>query len=108
MEGDGSGATPGAADNMIRSVRAPYKWATEREYVANNPAAGIAAVNTALKGGAVPRTPDNLLKFKKKHPPGTTAHLGLTLQAFTACRVVYAIRFGRDQEVTRSGQTWLD
>jgi len=105
---DAWGATPGAADNMIRSVRALYKWAIEREYVDNNPAAGIAAINTASKGGAVPWTPDDLRKFKEKHPPGTTAYLWLTLQAFTACRVGDAIWLGRDQEVTRNGQIWLD
>lgn len=99
---------PGAADNLIKSVRAVYKWAMEREIVAHNPAAGIGAINTSPKGGAVPWTAADLRKFKERHPAGTTAHLWLTIQAFTACRIGDAIWLGRDQEVTRAGQIWLE
>lgn len=105
---DAWAAHPGAADNLIKSVRAVYKWAMERDDISHNPAAGIGAINTNPKGGAVPWTPADLRKFKEKHPVGTTAHLWLTLQAFTACRIGDAIWLGREQEVTRAGTTWLD
>jgi len=105
---DAWAAHPGAADNLIKSVRAVYRWAMERGEIAHNPAAGISVINTAPKGGAVPWTPNDLKKFKKAHPAGTTAHLWLTLQAFTACRIGDAIWIGRDQEVARAGQTWLE
>lgn len=100
--------TPGAADNLIKSIRAVYKWAMERDEIGHNPAAGIAAINLAPKGGAVPWTPADLKMFRDHHPPGTTAHLWLTLQAFTACRIGDALWIGRDQEVTRGGVTWLE
>lgn len=99
---------PGAADNMIKSVRAMYRWAIERGKIDHNPAAGIGAINLRPKGGATPWTAGDLRAFKEHHKPGTTAHLWLTLQAFTACRIGDAIWLGRDQEVTRNGQVWLE
>lgn len=99
---------PGAADNMIKSVRAMYVWAMERGEIGHNPAAGISAINRNPKGGAAPWTASDLHKFRVAHPKGTTAHLWLTLQAFTACRIGDAIWLGRDQEVIHQGQTWLE
>lgn len=99
---------PGAADNLIKSIRAVYTWAIERDEIAHNPAAGIAPINRNPKGGATPWTPADLKAFKKAHPKGTTAYLWLTLQAFTACRIGDAIWLGREQEVTHNGQVWLE
>lgn len=105
---DAWAAHPGAADNLIKSVRAVYKWAIERAEIGHNPAAGIGPINLAPKGGAIPWTADDLRKFRDHHPAGTTAHLWLTLQAFTACRIGDAIWLGRGQEVTVGGQVWLE
>ena len=105
---DAWAAHPGAADNLIKTVRALYKWAMDREKIDYNPAAGIGIINKNPKGGATPWTPADLRKFKKRHPPGTTAHLWLTLHAFTACRIGDAVWLGREQEVTRNGQVWLE
>lgn len=105
---DAWAATPGSADNLIRTVRAMYKWAGERDLVSHNPAAGIGAINLNRQGGAVPWTPADLRKFKDRWPAGTTAHLWLTIQAFTACRIGDAIWIGREQEVTHGGQAWLE
>ncbi|MFJ1292608.1 tyrosine-type recombinase/integrase [Paracoccus yeei] len=99
---------PGAADNMIKSVRAVYTWAIERGDMSHNPAAGIAIINRNPKGGAVPWKANDLKRFKEAHPEGTTAHLWLTLQAFTACRIGDACWLGRDQEITVNEQTWLE
>lgn len=100
--------TPGAADNLIKSVRSVYNWAIERGEISHNPAAGIAAINKNPKGGATPWTAADLKRFREAHPKGTTAHLWLTLQAFTACRIGDAIWLGREQEVTHNGQIWLE
>ena len=99
---------PGAADNLIKSIRAVYTWAAERGEIAHNPAAGISAINRNPKGGATPWTAADLRQFRTHHPPGTTAHLWLTLQAFTACRIGDAMWLGRDQEITVAGQPWLE
>lgn len=98
---------PGAADNLIKSVRSIYAWAIERGMMKHNPAAGISAINRNPKGGAVAWTAADLKQFREHHPAGTTAHLWLTLQAFTACRIGDALWLGRDQEVTINGQLWL-
>ncbi|MHA3915608.1 tyrosine-type recombinase/integrase [Halovulum sp. GXIMD14793] len=99
---------PGVADNIIKVVRTMYSWAIERGLTDNNPASGIAKINRKTHTGATPWTAADLKAFKKKHPPGTTAHLWLTLQAFTACRIGDAIWLGRDNEVTRDGRVWLE
>ena len=99
---------PGAADNMIKSVRALYAFGMEDGAIGHNPAAGIGAINKNPKGGATPWTATDLKRFRERHPKGSTAHLWLTIQAFTACRIGDAIWIGRDQEVTHDGQTWLE
>lgn len=104
---DSWATVPGAADNLIKTVRAMYRWAIERGMIAHNPAAGIGTINKNPKGGAVPWTAEDLTAFKAAHPPGTMAHLWLTLQAFTACRIGDAIWLGRGQEVTINGQLCL-
>lgn len=105
---DAWAARPGAADNLIKSIRAVYKWAMERDEIGHNPAAGIGPINLSPKGGADAWTSADLKAFRKHHPPGTTAHLWLTLQAFTACRIGDALWLGRDQETRRQGEIWLE
>ncbi|PTM75830.1 tyrosine recombinase XerC [Cereibacter johrii] len=99
---------PGEANNLIKSVSAMYRWAIdEAELLAENPVKGIKKL--AMKGeGAAPKTPEDLKKFRDRHPLGTTAHLWLTLQMFTACRVDDARKLGRRHEVERAGEMWLD
>lgn len=94
--------TPAWADSVIEGIRAMYRWATERRLCAINPAIGIGRIDRG-NGGAVPWTADDLRKYRSKHPPGTTAHLTLTLFMFTACRISDAIRLGRQHETTIEG-----
>jgi integrase len=95
-------STPGAADNMIKSIRAMFVWAIDRGIAKVNPATGVGKINRGM-GGAKPWTVDDLKAFKKKHPAGTTAHLCLTLFMFTACRISDAVRLGRHNEVVIDG-----
>ena len=44
--------TPGAADNMVKALRALYVWAIDRGLLTDNPAAGIGKLNKGT--GAVP------------------------------------------------------
>lgn len=99
--------TPGAADNLIKTVRAVYRFATERALLQHNPAAGIGAINIS-KGGAKPWTLADLKQFREKHPKGSMARLWLTLTAFTACRIGDARILGRGHEVQRNGITFLE
>lgn len=105
---DAWASKPGAADNLIKTIRAVYTWSMERGEIAHNPASGIGAINRNPKGGATPWTAADLRAFKAAHPKGTTAHLWLTIQAFTACRIGDALWIGRQQEKTINGQLWLE
>lgn len=103
---DKKAATPGAADNFVKAVRAMYAWGIERGHCKANPAVGIGKINRGT--GAKAWTPDDLLKYRKRHPQGTMAHLALSLLMFTACRIGDVYRLGRGNEVQRQGDTWLD
>lgn len=94
-------ATPGAADNMVKAVRALYAWAMDQGHVTDNPAAGIGSINRGT--GATAWTLDDLAKFRARHQIGTMAHLALSLLTFTACRIDDVIRLGPGHVVTRDG-----
>ncbi|RHZ92844.1 site-specific integrase [Cereibacter sphaeroides] len=99
---------PGEADNLVKSISAMYRWAIdEAEIATENPAAGIKKLNRG-GGGAAPWTAEDLKKFRDRHPLGTTAHLWLTLQMFTACRIDDARKLGRGNEMERAGALWLE
>ena len=98
--------TPGAADNMVKAVRAMYQWGEARGLVTSNPAKGIGKINNGK--GARPWSLDDLTKYRERHPQGTMAHLALSLFMFTAGRIGDVYQFGRRDETTRDGQTWLD
>lgn len=102
---DGMAATPGAADNMVKALRALFAWAIEAGRMRDNPAAGIARINRGT--GAVPWSVNDLEAFRKRHPQGTMAHLALTIFMFTACRVGDVVTLGRGNEVRRDGITYL-
>lgn len=104
---DKKSATPGAADNFIKAVRAMYTCADDRGHVPANPATGIGKLNRGGKG-AVAWTVDDLKQYREAHPRGTMAHLALTLFMFTACRISNVLRLGRASENQRRGVIWLD
>jgi len=99
-------ATPGAADNMVKALAALYRWAIDRGYVSDNPAKGVSRINKGK--GAVPWSVDDLRQYRERHPPGTMAHLALTLFMFTACRIGDAAVLGRAHERRDGAVTWLE
>lgn len=99
-------ATPGAADNMVKAIRALYAWAIDQGYVTDNPASGIGKINRGT--GATAWSIDDLKKFRDRHPAGTTAHLALSLFMFTACRVGDVIQLGPRSEKQIDGVAHLD
>lgn len=102
---DGLAGTPGAADNMVKALRAMFAWAKECGLLQDNPAEGISKINRGK--GAVPWSIDDLQQFRARHPKGTMAHLALTLFMFTACRIGDVVTLGRAQEVRREGIAYL-
>jgi integrase len=104
---DKRSATPGAADNLVKTIRAMYAWGIEHGYVEANPAVGIGKINPG-GGGAVPWSVEDLRQYRQRHPKGTMAHLALTLFMFTAARISDVVILGRGHEIQRKGMTWLD
>lgn len=98
-------ATPGAADNATKSIRAMYAWAIERELLTENPASEIPKLNRGK--GAVAWSVEDLRKFRERHDAGTMPHLALSIFMFTACRVSDAYTLGRAHERRHDGQLWL-
>lgn len=108
---DDMSATSAEADNMIKAIRSMYAWAMKGNAIVSqmvkvNPLHGIEKIHVS-RGGAVPWTSADLIKFKERHPPGTMAHLALTIHMFTAARRSDAYLFGRGHEVERDGIRWL-
>lgn len=99
--------TPAEADNTLKAIRAMYEYAIERDYIGTNPAKGIRKIHVS-KGGAKPWTADDLKAFRATHPPGTTAHLWLTLLMMTGCRIGDARILGRKHEISHDGAIWLE
>ena len=99
---DSMASTPGATDNFIKSVRAMYTWAVERNICELNPATGIGKLQR-VHTGAKPWTLEDLNRYRETHPPESMAHLALTLFMFTACRISDIIHLGRDNEFERKG-----
>ena len=94
------------ADNMMKAVKSMFTWSCERGITKLNPAAGIPSIYKT-KGGAVSWSAADLRTFKKAHPPGTMAHLALTLMMFTGARSNDVIWIGRDQEFLVDGIRFL-
>lgn len=103
---DEMAGTPGARKNFFKFLNALFDFGVERGLCQINPARAI-KVPYSSKGGAVPWTTDDLNAYRKTHPPGTMAHLTLTLFMFTACRIGDAVLLGRKDEVARDGLRWL-
>ena len=102
---DGMAATPGAADNMVKALRALFAWAVEVERMKDNPAKGIGKINRGT--GAIPWSVEDLERFRARHPQGTMAHLALTLFMFTACRIGDVVTLGRGNEIRQEGIAYL-
>lgn len=103
---DMKAATPGAATNFLKAVRAMYAWAVERDLLASNPATGIRKPQGGT--GAIPWSLADLQQYRDFHPPGTMPHRALTIYMFTACRISDIVHLGPGNEIERDGVRWLD
>lgn len=100
-------ATPGKARNVWKLLNAAFDLAVQLGHLQANPARAVPMPKYSSKGGATPWTIEDLQKYRRAHPPGTMAHLCLSLFMFTACRIGDAHRLGRKHEVTKAGAVWL-
>jgi integrase len=89
-------ATPDAANNRIKRLRAMFKWAIRKKLanVTSNPAREVSKLKPKRKGGFPAWKPADLDKFEAHHGIGTKARLALALLAFTGARRSDVVRLG--------------
>jgi integrase len=90
---DELGATPAAAHQRLRALRALFKWAVEAEMVSNNPTRDIKKAGPPSKRHHS-WTVGEIKQFEQRHPIGTKARLAMALLLFAAARREDVIRFG--------------
>lgn len=99
-------ATPGARDNLRKSISAMYQFAIEREYVSENPAKLIRRINTNTDGFYTCTT-DDIKRYLAHHGPGTTARRVMIVAMCTGARREDIRTLGRQNEKLRDGVRWL-
>lgn len=103
---DSMAATPGEANNMVKSLRSMFAWAIERGHMQANPATKVRRLKTK-SDGFLPWTVDHVRNFTKRHPYGTRAHLALSLVMFTTARRSDLCLLSRFHEREIGGVMWL-
>lgn len=104
---DARADTPGAVNNVIKSLRALVKWALDRDLIDSNPATGISKLKPKRQGGFPPWTMDDVEIYRRKHPLGTTPRLAMELLLATGLRRSDAVRVGRQHVERFDGQDWI-
>lgn len=87
-------ATPAAANNFIKTMRALFGWAQSAGHVAANPAAGVAFIPSKTTGFRAWEMAD-LERFRARWPLGTRQRLALEIIANTGLRRGDVVRLGR-------------
>jgi integrase/recombinase XerD len=94
-------ATPAAANQRVKALRALFSWGNEAEETTVNPTIGVKKIRY-LSDGHHTWTPAEIEQFYERHPLGTQARLAIDLIRFTTGRREDAPRFGRQH--TRDGR----
>nr|WP_246252063.1 integrase [Ancylobacter pratisalsi] len=76
---------PGAADKLVKYLKAFFAWCERERLIAANPATGVTKINTSSEGFHA-WTPDEVRQFEKAHPIGSQARLALALLLHTGGR----------------------
>lgn len=94
-------ATPFAANNYLKTMKALFAWALDADLIAVNPAADVKPLSRATDGHE-PWTADDVQKYRARHAIGTRARLAMELLYATGLRRGDAVRLGR-QHIGRDG-----
>lgn len=86
-------ATPGAANQRLKALKALFAWAMEADKASRNPAREVAKIAYFSEGHHSWTLPE-VEAFEAAHPIGTKARLALALLLYTAGRREDAVRFG--------------
>lgn len=88
--------TPGAADKLVKYLRALFIWAIAKKHSKFNPAIGVAKINETV--GWHTWTPAEVVKYREHHKIGTKARLALEIMLNIGARRSDACRIGRQHE----------
>jgi integrase len=88
--------TPGAADKLVKYLRALFTWAIKKELATINPASGIDKINESE--GWHTWSPEEVQAYREHHRIGTKARLALELMLNVGARISDACRIGRQHE----------
>lgn len=86
--------TPGAANTLLKALRALFKWAVKRELAPHNPARDVEKIAYLAKGHHS-WTLAEVAQYEARHPVGTKARLAMALLLYTTGRREDAVRLGR-------------
>ncbi|WP_330084348.1 site-specific integrase [Methylocystis iwaonis] len=86
--------TPGAANNYLKTMRAVFSWAVERELIAEDPTVGVKKLKLQA-GGFHSWTEDEIRRFEARWPLGTRERLALAILLYTGLRRGDAVKLGR-------------
>lgn len=87
-------ATPAAANQLLKALRALFSWANEADETNVNPTIGVKKLKYRSDGHHT-WTNDEIQQFYKRHPVGSQARLALDLLRYTTGRREDAPRLGR-------------
>lgn len=87
-------ATPGAANNFVKTMRALFRWAEGAGHVEKSPASDVKKV-VVKTDGFTPWTVDDLAKFRKHWPLGTRQRVAVEILVNTGLRRGDAVKLGR-------------
>jgi len=101
-------ATPGAADKLVKVLRAVFNWAGKQKppLMTTNPAVGVETINKK-KGGFHTWAPAEIDKFRAHWPLGTVPRLALEVMITVGARRSDAATIGPSDEFEKDGQRWL-
>jgi integrase len=87
-------ATPGAANNFLKTMRSLFRWAMKAGLASSDPTAGVGKITYSSEGFAV-WTDDDIAAFEKRWPIGTRERLALVILLCTGLRRGDAASLGR-------------
>lgn len=87
-------ATPGTANDRVKTLRAAMKWARAKRLVRSNPAIDLAKIRVVTRGHHT-WSAEEVDLFEARHPLGTRACLAMRLMLYTGARRSDAVRLGR-------------
>ena len=91
---DAKAATPAAANQLVKALRALFSWANEAEETTMNPTIGIKKLRYRSEGHHT-WADEEIEQYYERHKLGSQARLALDLLRYTTGRREDAPRLGR-------------